>query len=244
MAAVQHPLPAGVLAEVDDVVFALRARRPRRLDVDKLAAVVGVELRRRDLGETLLGLTLDDHRVVLHRSLRGARQLFVFAHELGHVFRRRGQFVNVAAADEEWFADWFARELVLPRRWLTDRWPRTKLGSLHVEAETAALQLASLGLAPALMRNGSRVLCRTCGSDPHDWSCDCRTWRRQPAAVASLPDIREVSQLYTPVRWRAGWLSIDSSTTVTPAAPRCTDGPCWPARKTPVTAEMTRALMG
>src|SRR4051794_21076946 len=114
-----HPLGADVVCELDEWVTELRGIRLRRLDIERTARRLSVPVFWRDLGDKLLGLTLDDGRVFLHqRHATGTRGLFVFAHEVAHVLRQRGHFAAVDGADEEWFADWFARELVLPRFWL------------------------------------------------------------------------------------------------------------------------------
>jgi hypothetical protein len=221
MSDVTHPLPSSILREVDAFVATVHTNRPRRLDPVGLARTLAIEMSRRDLGETLLGLTLDENRMLLHRKLRGARLAFVFAHELAHIQCRRGAFRGLARSDEEWFADWFARELLLPRRWLLDRdrWPRTQLGSLCVDGETAALQLAALGSGPALMRNGSRVLCRRCGTRTYDWHCHCRAWRTR-TDIRELPDLRQLELLYTPPRWRSAWLRFPQWETDMPAVAR------------------------
>jgi hypothetical protein len=204
-----HPLPLMLLREVDEVISSIRARQPRRLHVDALAHRLGVRLSRHHLGGSLLGLTLDDRRVLLHSRLRGSLLSLVFAHELAHVLRRRGYFQSLASSDEEWFADCFARELVLPRRWLTGCWPRTQLGSLHVGIETVALQMSVIGMAPALMRSGRRILCRTCGADAHLWGCRCRSWRGGNRDPHELPEVRDLDLLFTPRRWREAWLPIE-----------------------------------
>jgi hypothetical protein len=125
--------------------------------------------------------------------LRGARELFVFAHELAHALHRRGRFRSLHKADEEWFADWFARELLLPRRWLTDRpLSHGQIAALGIGYETWALQLAILGTAPSLMRNRGRVLCRYCGTSAHRWGCECRALRTGVAdAWGDVPDVRD-----------------------------------------------------
>jgi hypothetical protein len=166
-AAARHPLGASLLREVDDVVAAARARGARRLDIPLVAARLSVEIVERDLGEHLLGLTLDNRRMLLHsdrRRLRGAQRLLVFAHELAHVLRRRGHFPQVSDRDEEWFADWFARELVLPRVAARRAWSEAELAAWHVDYDTVALQLAALGAVPQVIRNGHRVLCGLCGT--------------------------------------------------------------------------------
>jgi hypothetical protein len=188
-----HPLGRPLIAEVDATIRDLRARQPWRLDVGRLVCDLGIRLTARRLGAHLRGLTLDERDVLIHSDLRGAQRSFVCAHEVAHVLKRRGHFASVTKADEEWFADWFARELVLPRKLLVAYGARLPLAALHVDGQTAALQLAAVGLAPRVMRDCSTVLCATCGARPHRWSCECRSFRRFPCDASSrLPDTREL----------------------------------------------------
>jgi IrrE N-terminal-like domain len=192
MALCKHPLGERLLAEVDEVIAFARGRRWPKLDVELVAARLDVGILCQDLGEHLLGLTLDDGGMLLHDQLAGAERAFVFAHELAHVLRRRGRFRSVGAASEEWFADWFARELVLPRR--VARWPLNdaQVAALHVSYETVALQRAVLDETPRLMRSGERVLCRECGTARYRPGCECMPWRRRDREYRSaLPDVRE-----------------------------------------------------
>lgn len=188
----------------------IRARRAFRLDVDRLANAIDIDLRYDNLGATLLGLTLNERQVRLNRSLRGAQLQLVFAHELAHILRRRGYFCEIPLADEEWFADWFARELVMPRRWLLRPWTGSLLAALHVDLETVALQNAVINRCPPLMRNGRRVLCRTCGTSWHVSDCPCRTWRHRDYALDALPDVRKLGLLSHSLPRDHTWLAIDT----------------------------------
>lgn len=176
---------------MDEVVTYARAGGSAKLDIRRTAARLSVNITDRDLGRDLLGLTLDDRQVLLHKDLGGAKRAFVFAHELAHVLHRRGSFRSVTRRDEEWFADWFARELVLPRRAVTRAWHDGRLAALHLDYNTVALQLAVMGAAPPLMRNRDRVLCRLCGTTQHRWPCQCAAWRHEDHEQGSaLPDVR------------------------------------------------------
>jgi hypothetical protein len=189
VAIASHPLGSRLLAELDDVVAHSRVGGAAKLDARRAAARLSIMIVERDLGDHLLGLTLDDKKVLVHPRLAGARRAFVVAHEIAHVLRRRGLFRSVSRDDEEWFADWFARELVLPRSTARQPWRETQLAALHVTFETVALQLSVLREAPALMRYRDRVLCRACGTVPRHPGCECAAWRRQSAtARAELPD--------------------------------------------------------
>ncbi len=192
MAGCKHPLGDRLLAEVDDVIALARGRMWARLDIECAAARLDVSIIWRDLGEHLLGLTMDDGEMLLHDRLAGAERAFVFAHELAHVLRRRGRFRSVGTASEEWFADWFARELVLPRRVARQPLSDAQLAALHVSYETVALQRAVLDEMPRLMRKGERVLCRECGTARYRPGCECTPWRRRDKEYRNaLPDVRE-----------------------------------------------------
>lgn len=192
----EHPLGPTLVGEVDDIVGWLRGPAPCRLDIELLAERVSVRLAWRDLGNALLGLTLAGGKVLLNGqrlSRRRGQTNYVFAHELAHVLRRRGHFASVAREDEEWFADLFARELVLPRRWLLGRRPADLAADLCASYEVVALQLAIIGQAPSLMRHEQRVLCRTCGTRPHRWGCECLPWRDPTRRdVDRLADVRRL----------------------------------------------------
>jgi hypothetical protein len=192
----QHPFGPALRTEVDEIVAALRGPLPRRLDIEVVAGRLGIRVIRRDLGAALRGLAASEDTVLLHQRLTPAMAAFTFAHEVGHVLHRRGSFRGLRRVDEEWFADWFARELLLPRDWLQfTRWRAGGLAALGAGVETVALQLAVLGRAPGLMRYRERVLCRTCGSRLHRWTCPCATFRQAShRAVSQLPDARELAQ--------------------------------------------------
>ncbi len=180
-----HPLGRW-LPEVDPLVQELRGWRSIRFDLEKVSARAGVSLEWRSLQGGLQGLTVDCDRIVLSNSLTRANANFTFAHELGHVFRRRGHFAGLRHSEEEWFADWFAREMLLPHTWLRVDRSGQSLAALHVDRMTVALQLAAIGSAPEIMRYGHRVLCRVCGVRHHRWGCSCRELRCAPAVEREL----------------------------------------------------------
>jgi IrrE N-terminal-like domain len=180
-----HPLGSAAVSQVDEAVSWLRVGRPAPLNIERTAALLRIELAERDLGATLMGLTLDARRVFIHGALPRPRKLFVFAHEIAHVLRRRGWFATIPARDEEWLADWFARELLLPRRWL-DAGSVRRQDAADVELETLALQLAVVGQAPSIMRLGDRILCRHCGTAPRLWGCPCREARRDSCSTPNI----------------------------------------------------------
>jgi hypothetical protein len=178
-----HPLGDRWLTEVDRLVQPLRGRKITRFNLQEISRRAEVVLETQALQPGLLGLTLDSERVLLNQGLSGSLAAFTFAHELAHVYRRRGYFAGLRVREEEWFADWFAREMLLPRSWLSQSWRAQHLAALHIDSETAALQLSVLGRAPAIMRVRNRVLCRTCGTQHHRAGCQCATIRSAPSSI-------------------------------------------------------------
>lgn len=176
LAGSRHPLERW-LPEVDALVGALRGSQGVRFSIEKVACRADVSVELRALEGQLKGVTLDCNRILLRGGLRQADANFTFAHELAHVLRRRGHFDGLRASEEEWFADWFGREMLLPRAWLRSDWRGSQLAALHVDQMTALLQLAAVGLVPRIMRYGDRVLCGTCGTHHHVWGCECRALR-------------------------------------------------------------------
>ena len=196
--AIEHPLGRRIAAEVDEVVRFARADGPAKLDVERVAARLRIEVRADNLGKDLLGLTIDSRSMVLHKRLRGAARAFVFAHEVAHALRRRALFRSVSNSEEEWFADWFARELVLPRQAARQAWHDAKIAALHITSATLALQLSALGAAPPLMRDRQRVLCRTCGTRQYQLGCECANWRSDPENRHTLPELRQWLREHSP----------------------------------------------
>ena len=218
-----HPLGERWLREVDSLVEFARGRKVSRFNIDEVARRGEVTLEIRPLEPRLLGLTLDRERVLLNSTLGGSLAAFTFAHELGHIYRRRGYFPGLRRGEEEWFADWFAREMVFPRGWLKREWHVGHLAALHVDRVTAALQLAVMGKAPALMRVGDKVLCRTCGSRQHRSGCQCARFRTVPRSNQLLPELPHFRRSFPP---RFQQLSILGKSTSINSSPGCAAGVC------------------
>ena len=188
-AASTHPLGERWLEEVDSLVKFTRGVDVSRFSVQEAARRSEVCLEVKALEPRLLGLTIDRRRVLLNSRLGGSLAAFTFAHELAHVYRRRGYFPGLRRSEEEWFADWFAREMVFPRAWLKRNWHGGHLAALHVDRVTAALQFAVVGEAPPLMRAGDIVLCRTCGCRQHRAGCPCASHRFSSPRDRRLPGV-------------------------------------------------------
>lgn len=221
--AATHPLGERWLREVDSLVEYARGLQVSRFSIKEVARRSEVTLETRVLEPRLLGLTIDRERVLLNSVLGGSLAAFTFAHELGHVYRRRGYFPGLRRAEEEWFADWFAREMVFPRRWLSREWHVGQLAALHVDRVTVALQLAVVGRAPALMRAGDKVLCKTCGSRHHRSGCSCVGYRTSLGSNRLLPELPRFQGTLKP---RFQQLSMLGGSTGLNLSSDCTVGAC------------------
>lgn len=186
-------LSLSLRAEIDELVRELRPQRFAPFQVDPIARRLGIIVEERHLGTELLGLALDHERVLLNRRhLAGASRAFTFAHEVAHVMERRGRFADVPQSRREWFADAFARELLVPRGWLTGASPEeisALAGKRWVSTEVVCLQAAAIGRAPEIFRSGSNVLCRDCGERHGLPGCRCFAARNSPARARRLPAI-------------------------------------------------------
>jgi len=196
-----HPLPAVLAREVDEIVRQLRPTVFSPFEIEPTARRVGVRVERRRLGRELMGLTLGADRILLNRSNPyGGSMAFTFAHELAHVLERCGAFSVAAPAGPEWFADFFAREILVPRRWLLrdgpDRieWLTTRRWA---GPSIVALQAARCDLAPAVFRYEETVLCRDCGERHPIPGCPCVAIRARPGRVRRLPQLSDILRLIT-----------------------------------------------
>jgi hypothetical protein len=181
--------------EIDAIVSHLRPEPFAAFRIERVARSLRLELRRRRLGDRLHGVTLDERRVLLNRRLTGSDAVFTFAHEVAHILARRGHFHTLPRAQEEWFADRFAHELVLPRSWLTGASSAQLRRLSHARwlpAETFAVQLAAIDRAPRLFRSGSAVYCRHCGHRHTLPGCDCRSHRQRHSAAETIPELQAV----------------------------------------------------
>ncbi len=189
-------LSPGLRREIDELVRELRPRRFAPFHVNPIARRLGIVIEHRQLGTELLGLTLDHERVLLNRRrLAGASRAFTFAHEVAHVMERRGHFGEVPHSRCEWFADVFARELLVPRGWLMGASPEeicALAAKRWVSTEVVCLQAAVIGRAPEIFRSGGNVLCRDCGERHGLPGCDCFAARTRPARARKLPTIASV----------------------------------------------------
>lgn len=201
MGLTSHPLPPVLAQEVDEFVRQLRPTLFTPFEIEPTARRLGVRVERRRLGRELLGLTLGADRILLNRSHPpGTSAVFTFAHELAHVLERRGVFSVAAPAGPEWFADFFAREILVPRQWLLrdgpDRieWLTTRRWA---GPSIVALQAARCNLAPALFRQEETVLCRDCGDRHPIPGCRCVAIRARPGRVRRLPQLSDILRAIT-----------------------------------------------
>ena len=194
-------LSSRLRTEIDEVVRELRPRRFAPFHVSPIARRLGIVVEHRQLGAELLGLTLDHERILLNRGhLAGASRAFTFAHEVAHVMERRGRFGEVPQSRCEWFADVFARELLVPRGWLAGASPEeicALVAKRWVSAEVVCLQVAAIGRAPEIFQSGGNVLCRDCGERLGLPECACLTARNRPSQARKLPTITSVLSAIT-----------------------------------------------
>jgi hypothetical protein len=93
--------------------------------------------------------------------------------------------------DEEWWADWFACELILPRQWLRGTRSRRQLRLFADEVadhKTLALQLAALS-PEHVWRAGDEVICGRCGDSAFFDDCTCRDYRLDAELLGQLPEL-------------------------------------------------------
>lgn len=191
------PQPARLLDLVrTDLEQILSMLRPKfaPLQVERTARHLGLVVEEHRFQGPVRGATVEDSLVLLDDRLSGSLRAEVFAHEVGHVLHRRGFFRPIPEHKAELFADQFARELLVPAKWLVAERASGELiaRQLRVSRSIIALQLAARGAAPPLMRDRKTVLCATCGIWPHGSQCKCRRFRQDPRFLRRLPDFRSL----------------------------------------------------
>jgi len=194
-------MPLSALREIDEIALALRPRRWGQFKIRSVARRLGISVESRSLGSELFGLTLDSERVLLRREgLVGSARAFTFAHEVAHVLERRGRFRGVSREQSEWLADRFARELLLPRRWLIGASPeeiQRATTRRWLSPEIVCMQAAAAGRAPDVIRGDCSVLCRRCGERHARPDCECFPARLRPSAAQELPSMHTVLRRLT-----------------------------------------------
>jgi len=158
---------------------------------DTVARALGVRVTMVEMPNSLWGLTSSTTDIWINRSLPAGGRRYAIAHELAHVLVLRNT-VRWAADDEEWLADWFAREWLLPLQKLAQFVASRPQGgcdlsclhsleeaSLHfrVPVTVCVLQGMRLGLLPSPWLQGDRLLCRWCGDRRRVSRCECQTYR-------------------------------------------------------------------
>lgn len=175
--------------DAEALAGSVRAPTSRLVDPCQVAERLGVRVRPGRLSGGVEGWTVSSKEVVLSRSLRGNARRYVLAHELGHVLVSRGELEFRCRRSEECFADAFARELLVPAAALDEASmdARASLARrFQVASFVVALQLATVGAAPALMRDRSgRTLCVTCGHRASISRCQCLRYRQNPRLPAA-----------------------------------------------------------
>jgi IrrE N-terminal-like domain len=164
-----------------------------RLDIDATADRLGVAVREAELGDYVEAVMLNGVIVLNRMSSSLGRRRFTFAHEVGHLLISRGRMPWVDRRSEECWADWFAHELVFPKRWLREkRWEQLCLFNDPAERRTIALHLAcSAGANSAVLRVDDAVVCARCGDRKLFDDCECQRFRGDDHAMNLLPTLMD-----------------------------------------------------
>ncbi len=136
--------------------------------------------------------------VLLDSKQSYSERLFTFAHEFGHYFAWEVLgWVHIVAPNEgqnahtELFCDWFARELLLPRRLLSEPpfdnlyGAYTTFPDFCVSEETFLLQRMARGdISPQFKLPDNEIIClRCCNYEYYRRNCSCNQYRKQSLMV-------------------------------------------------------------
>jgi hypothetical protein len=159
--------------------------------VEQAAHDLGVRVRTAALSPTLWGITWNDHEITISSHLSNCDRRFTIAHELAHIGQKR-KFYPCADSDSEWLADWFARDLLLPREGLAkcdgaedamhDELRLRQIAQTWQVPDTTVLLQAAL-LTPVCQSSRvwiyhGRVLCSRCGDRTRLAGCLCASRSR------------------------------------------------------------------
>lgn len=193
------------------LAWAVRERALRRSDgvwrvaPDAASARLGVRIRRgrMEAAGDLLGLSIGGDTIVLYSSIASRQaQRWVIAHELAHILVQRNTLPRCLES-EEWTADWFARELLAPRRLLRAAPGMSDSSAallFDVDVIHVMLQRMRISESPDVAIHNGIVLCPRCGhrqllpncpcrelhakaAPDHDAWEECLTWPRGEAAA-------------------------------------------------------------
>jgi hypothetical protein len=163
---------------------AARQNQARRtLSLERACAQLKVTVEEADM-TALQGLALEGRHIIVASWITSLTQRrWVLAHELGHIMVQRGRLPHCYES-EEWTADWFARELLVPTLelavlpHLTDR---AAAAYFDVEIEHVILQRMRIASDTRPVIFGNQVLCPDCGHAQFLPRCGCATLRRDQA---------------------------------------------------------------
>lgn len=163
-----------------------------RVCLDTVAATLGVRIRTVDLPADLYGCT-SGGIILLSRDLAPEWRQFILAHELGHSLIQAGAVSRLDAHDEEWWCDWFAIELVMPRASAAegDLGEVARAHGVGPVVTLAQRLRASQERGAVALANGW-VACGTCGVRAHVPGCPCVA-RRDGARVTWNMSDRDVA---------------------------------------------------
>lgn len=180
------------------------ATAARPFSRDRTAARLDVRLVTHSFVGPTRGVAVAGDTIFLDARLQGAQRDFVFAHEVAHVLLQRSD-ARVRPEHVEFFADVFARELLVPREWLEGLVDARHFARrLRVSHELLAVQLSAAGRVPPVQRLGRRVLCADCGWDRHRPPCACDAWRGESETTR-----RQLPDAYDHAVWRSAHRHLD-----------------------------------
>lgn len=176
-----------------EIAATLRNGRTGRLDVEELAANLGVPVKWRQLIPHLQGLTTNGQRVTINSGLSGPFQRYALAHELAHVLMHRGvMYQPRESVDEELSADRFARDLLVPTGLaeLPKAHPGLLALALDVPLEVVVSQLAvQSGRSTILRASNGVICCSVCGFVARSPGCACFQFRADRRLADRLPAV-------------------------------------------------------
>lgn len=156
--------------------------------LESAIGLLGLIIEERTLPETMWGLSHRSGRVWLQHGLPDGLRRLALAHEVGHFAHWRGQ-LRIDRRDPEWWADWFAHELLLPVATIGSYDSPGEAAQATGEAPVVALaQWLRMRPADGLVARtpAGQWACGHCGHRNHDISCTCyavRTGDRAPTAA-------------------------------------------------------------
>jgi len=168
----------GATRQVVSAAASMRRSTDEACDPMAWLTGIGYEWYLRRLPDKLRGFHVPAGYIVVNDRLSQCEQRFTAAHEFAHALVSRGDLL-LGGADEEWAADLFAAECLLPVTKVRSAGPAAAWP--QVPADVAAWQLSRAGYARTVQTIAGRVVCRDCGWRSLSAACSCAAVRRRAA---------------------------------------------------------------